>query len=67
MSEAVATIAYVSPWCHREDGTVDYFCPRRAEVVRRQTTVPADALALMADDEAQRVRRHLRRYHGVEL
>lgn len=52
------------PQCHR-NGTVDYWCPRKQEMVRQATTVPGDALALLPDDEAARVRRHLWRHQGV--
>jgi hypothetical protein len=61
----MATIAdYECPQCHH-NGTVDYYCPRRGQMVRGASSVPADALALMADDETARVRRHLWRQMGA--
>lgn len=49
------------PQCH-EDGTIDYWCPRRWAMVRRVRTVPEDALTLLPEDEAARVRRHMHRH-----
>jgi hypothetical protein len=53
------------PQCH-EDGTVDYWCPRRWAMVRRVRTVPEDALTLLPEDEAARVRRHIHRHQTAE-
>jgi len=47
--------------CHR-DGTVTYWCPRRQDWIANARDVPADALAILPDDEAARVRRHLYRH-----
>jgi len=46
------------PQCHK-DGTVDYWCPRRWAMVRRARVMPEDALTLLPEAEADRVRRHL--------
>lgn len=49
------------PQCH-DDGTYDYWCPRRWGMVRGARVVPEDALTLLPEDEAARVRRHMHRY-----
>lgn len=48
------------PQCH-QDGTFDYWCPRRWAMVRRASTVPEDALTLLPTAEADRVRRAIHR------
>lgn len=48
----------MAPTCH-DDGSVTYWCPRRQEFVQRQRSVPRDALAMLPDDLAERVRDHL--------
>lgn len=53
------------PQCHK-DGTVDYWCPRRWAMMRRVRTVPEDALTLLPEDEAPRVRRHIHRHMTQE-
>jgi hypothetical protein len=49
--------------CHR-DGTVSYYDAPSRSWVERAPIIPAEALALLPSDEADRVRRHLWR-HGV--
>lgn len=47
-----------APTCH-DDGSVTYWCPRRQDFVERQRSVPRDALAMLPDALAERVRDHL--------
>lgn len=55
------------PQCHK-DGTVSYWCPRRARTVHGATTsIPLDAQALMSEQELARVRRHVWRHWRVYL
>lgn len=66
MSPACCTIGAPIPCatCHR-DGTVTYWSPRTRGWIEGAREVPADALAVLPQDEADRVRRHLWRAMGV--
>lgn len=62
-AQAINLPGFEFPQCHK-DGTVDYYCPRRWAMVRRVRQVPEDALSLLPEAEAARVRRHLHRHMG---
>lgn len=59
-AQSINLPGFECPQCHK-DGTVDYYCPRRWAMVRRVRQVPEDALTLLPEAEAARVRRHLHR------
>lgn len=62
-AQAINLPGFEFPQCH-DDGTVTYWCPRRWGMVRRVRQVPEDALTLLPEAEAARVRRRLHRHMG---